>query len=189
MESIEENKGIKMEEFKSEIKKPPALSKEMYIEQHDALRLHLAKIQKRFELESHNHKIHEKFYNKINVILGYPATILVAVATFIGGLQARNASTFDSFSLAILIMNGLATIISVSNAFWKTGDKRDLHANASSHYSDMAKKLKAFLYKDDLSNDDLQDQETIILELELVVDKYKPNFGALGCIKPATSLD
>lgn len=149
----------------------------------------LNETKQRFLLESYNHKIHEKFYNRWNLQLGYPSTLLIVIATFLGGLQARGAATLDPFNIAILIMNGISTIISVSIIFWKLGDKKNAHANASGDYSNMAKKLHIFLLKSNLTMDDLLDQEINILDQELVIDKYKPNFGAFGCIKPKKSLE
>jgi len=148
----------------------------------------LIKKKKNFLLESHNHKIHEKFYNLWNIRLSYPSTLLIAISTFIGGLRAKDKDTFDVLSLIILIINGIATILSISMTFWKLGEKSILHATASNNYSDMEKQLKSFFTKSDLTINDYRNQEFLILQQEIILDKYKPNFGALGFLKPAKEL-
>lgn len=153
-----------------------------------ALRSDLDGQRNKFLLASLNHKRHEKFYNKVNIMMGFPMTLILLLATFLGAVQAKGAASLEPINIVILVLNAIGSVLSASIVFFKIPTKMSRHHAASGQYSDLAKDLRAFLVRHP-PLDDLEEQATVILEKEKFIDGYKPNLGALGCLHVLTSLD
>ncbi len=142
----------------------------------------------RFRVNSYNHKIHEKFYGKINLSFSISISVLLAASTFLGALAARDATEFNALNITVLIFNAVATVLSVCYNILKFPNKISRHHGASGQYSDLAKDLQVFLVKK-RTRTELDEQEIVILEKEKMVDASKLNLGAMGCLTVVQSLD
>jgi len=142
-----------------------------------------------YKLASINHKKHEKFFGKINVSLDYPATLMIAIATILGALQARSAAEFDPYNISIFVMNAVATMFSLTITFWQLGNKRDQHAKVSGQYQEMQKTLGIYISDREITEKQLRERKLISLNSEQILDEYELNLGAMGCVKVYKSLD
>lgn len=148
----------------------------------------LTQKKERFAVASFNHKKHEKFYGKINLSFSISISVLLAAATFLGALSAKGAAEFDALNITVLVFNAVATILSVCYNILKFPNKISRHHGAAGQYSDLAKDLQVFLVKK-RSKVELDEQETVILEKEKMIDASKLNLGAMGCLTVVDTID
>ena len=127
---------------------------------------------------AHLHKLHEKTFQNIYMILSYPALLFSILVTTLTGSKSLNSSDDNHLMLATFILSFFSSILIASVTFFKIQQRSNKHSFASVTYSDFYKKIDVFLLRNH-DKEDYSDQLNIYLNSELLLDEISPNYSCL----------
>jgi len=135
-----------------------------------------------YALRSYNHKKHEKYYGNLFRGLGFPQVVFGIVVSVMFG-SSGFVKPYDVLSIIGFCFGFTQTVLAATLVFFNIQGVANKHHNTSAQLSDLHKDLRVFLlYERNI--DDLEEQETLMLEKEKFIDGYSPNLsGTIGVVK------
>lgn len=137
---------------------------------------------KRVTLKADAHKRAEKWYARVNRLMGFPPVLLSTIVSVLGGIEYSKSD--QSLSITVVSISGICAIMTGATTYLNFSKRASQHHDSSGHYADVKSDIEIFL-NTQYTQDELANFLNIQHEKIDIYETLEPNL-AESFIKMAT---
>lgn len=129
----------------------------------------------RVTIKASAHKNAEKWYSRMNRLIGLPPVILSTVVSILGGIEYSNSNT--ELALTVVSLSGAVALLTGSSSYLNYAKRASRHHDSSGNYADIQSDIEIFLASE-FNREELSSFLNIQHEKMDIYETLEPNLHA-----------